>query len=664
MPKGLNFLEEPDALGGPEPDTEPMISYQPPKMPFKVKKVSFIAVGGILLVACLFFLISIGRFVNAALDVQDSLEAAQAYALEFEFERAQIEVREAQDSLEIAKSSLWAAKWMYPLPYVGDQVEALVVLVDTGITLAGVMDDALSIVQEVYSSVSDIQDALDDVAGLDKEYTFETLPSDVRVEILQTFSNIAPDLAKASVQLDIAQEKLSELEGLQLLGDMEDVVLELQETLPKIAAAVELITPFAQSIDELAGVDQDRQWLLLFLNNTEMRPGGGFMGVYGLLQVRDGEIIDITTADTYSIDQLVESDEYVVEPPYPIEAYLGLDTWYFRDANWYPDFAESSKTAVQLLRQEYSYSGQPVPEIHGVIGFTPTVVEMLLEVIGDVTVDGITFTSENFTETLEYDVEFGFKERGVAWEDRKAIINDLVDELMDRLMDVSITELPGLITAFEQMFTQKQIGMYSFDAQTQVVFEDADWAGVLDVDETDDFLLVADANMGALKTDHAMEKEIVYSIIPSDNGYQAQVDITYYHQGGFDWRTTRYLSYTSILAPIGSELISTTGDNASAYEELGTMRFGSYISIEPGETGTLSFVYSLPDSVSEAIEDGLYDLTVFKQVGSKQAALTLDLDFDKNLRAAEPSELEDQYGDQTYHVEVQLDQDLEFIVQF
>ena len=67
MQKGLNFLQEPDALGGPEPDTEPMVSYQPPKQPSKIKKVSFLAIAGVLIIASIILLISIGRFVNSAL---------------------------------------------------------------------------------------------------------------------------------------------------------------------------------------------------------------------------------------------------------------------------------------------------------------------------------------------------------------------------------------------------------------------------------------------------------------------------------------------------------------------------------------------------------------------------------------------------------------------
>lgn len=665
MNRGLNFLETPDALSGPEvSETEPLVSYEPPNLPPNRNKVGVAVVLGIIIVLILIALLFIGRFVTSALDAKSALESAQKHALAFEFDEAHIEAQRAQKDLHTAQTSLWVAKPLTVLPWVGDQVSALVVLVDTGIALVDVLDQALIIASDVYSSLEEIQATLDSVPELDKTYTFSTLPAQVRVEMLQTLKSIAPDLAQARIQVQIAQQELDKLEGEQLIDSMQIVVDQLQEVLPSIASAVELITPFAQSIDELAGVSSDRQWLLLFLNNTEMRPGGGFMGVYGLLQVRDGEIVDISTANTYSIDQLVESDSYNVSPPQPISDYLGLDTWYFRDANWSPDFAESSKTSVQLLRQEYSFAGLPVPEIHGVIGFTPTVIEQLLLITGDITVDGITFTSENFTETLEYEVEYGFVESGVAWEDRKEIINDLMDEIMDRLMNTQIAQLPSLLDVFSSMFTQKQIALYSFDAKTQVVFEDSGWASTIDISKADDFLMVIDANMGALKTDHAMSKEIEYAIEKVDDHYEAYVDITYQHNGDFDWRTTRYQSYTTVIAPLGSRLISTNGADESSLEESGMQRFGAYIVIEPGESKTLSFHYELPDSVSDAISKKSYALMVFKQIGSQQAPLTLDLDFGKKLRAGQPSEDSSEYGDNSYYLNTDLVQDLEFLVQF
>ncbi len=666
MNKGINFLENPDSLCGPElNESEPLISYEPPKLSSrKARKYGLFSVLAVLGVFIIFISLACGRFITSALNAKESLQSAQEYALVFDFENAQHQAQIAQKDLKTAQRTLWVAKPLVILPFVGDQVKPLITIIDTGVALVDILDDTLSIVSEVYDSLNDIQETINEVPGLDKSYTFNTLPAQVRVDMLQTLQAMAPDLAQAQLQVQITQDKLGEIDEENLVGPIKTVVVELKSVLPSVSSALELITPFAQAVGELAGVGEDKQWLLLFLNNTEMRPGGGFMGVYGLMQVRDGEILDITTDNTYAIDELCESPAYQVVPPYPISAYLGLDTWFFRDANWSPDFTESSKTAVQLLRQEYAFAGLPVPQIDGVIGFTPTVIEELLNIIGDITVDGITFTSENFTETLEYQVEYGFKDAGVAWEDRKEIINDLMDVLMDRLMNTEIEKLPNLLGVLTSMFEYKHIALYSYDENTQEVFEDANWSANMQSDGYDDVIMVLDANMRALKTDHAIEKEITYLINKVDDHFEAQVDILYKHTGTFDWRTTRYQTYTSIMAPYGSELLYTNGQNASANEESGFARFGSYFVVEPGGSGILTFKYRLPESFAKSIADKTYKLIVYKQIGAKESSLTLDLDFGKKLRAAQPSEDSSQFGDNIYYLNTNLVQDLELLVQF
>jgi len=60
-------------------------------------------------------------------------------------------------------------------------------------------------------------------------------------------------------------------------------------------------------LDAFAGLDDQKQWMLLFLNNTELRPGGGFMGVYGLMQVSEGSIEQIYIDDTYTIAAKIEN---------------------------------------------------------------------------------------------------------------------------------------------------------------------------------------------------------------------------------------------------------------------------------------------------------------------------------------------------------------------
>ena len=49
-------------------------------------------------------------------------------------------------------------------------------------------------------------------------------------------------------------------------------------------------TSLAMLLDEMLGFDRPRNYLVLFLNNTELRPGGGFIGSYALGTVSSGHL--------------------------------------------------------------------------------------------------------------------------------------------------------------------------------------------------------------------------------------------------------------------------------------------------------------------------------------------------------------------------------------
>jgi len=76
----------------------------------------------------------------------------------------------------------------------------------------------------------------------------------------------------------------------------------------------------------------------------------------------------------------------------------------------------------------------------------------------------------------------------------------------------------------------------------------------------------------------------------------------------------------------------------------------------------LIFEFALADEVVEGIESEDYTLTVFKQVGAQNNALTVDLNFGKNVTHATPSEDQNEWGDSAYRLNTILDQDLQIHV--
>ncbi len=380
------------------------------------------------------------------------------------------------------------------------------------------------------------------------------------------------------------------------------------------------------------GYDRIKTYLVLFLNNTEIRPGGGFIGSYALIRADKGKIELLETSGSENLDWAAPPD-FKIKPPYPIAVYMKQDFWYFRDSNWSPDFPTSARFAQWFYRFE---GGREGSKIDGVIGITPTVVEKIMEMTGPIYVGGKKFEAENFTEELEYHVEFGYKEAGEPVEERKRIIGDLTKEFFNKFVSLPPWKWVEAWSNAQALLKEKQIMIFSNDTDLQDILARNNWAGL--VKNTDsDFLMVTDSNLASLKTDPSVQRHIIYQVRPFGDDFLARVTIDYDHQGNFDWRTTRYRTYAKIYAPEGSRLVKADGfidatkksaapDNGL---ELNKVFWGGFLSVEPQTKKTLTLEYVLPPRVGKQIKNGLYTLFVQKQLGTIAHRLTVDLDFGK-----------------------------------
>jgi len=227
---------------------------------------------------------------------------------------------------------------------------------------------------------------------------------------------------------------------------------------------------------------------------------------------------------------------------------------------------------------------------------------------------------------------------------------------------------------------EKNVLFYLRDPRTLALLDGRGWTGRV-AGPTGDYLWIVDSNLAALKTDGKMQKRATYSV--DLNTGIAKLTLRYHNTvRQIDWRYTRYRDYVRIYVPEGSELVSSTGalsddhthtggrdvpGTVDVMHELGKTVFGAFWSIEPGETRDLQFTYRLPANVLQAMrseaENGGYSLTVQRQPGNT-LELTLDNALGKNIRAADPSEAPQDFGDQRYHLTVPLDRDRTFRVRF
>jgi hypothetical protein len=671
MAHSSNFLQ-----GNQFKDTNPKTHVANRMRTFFVSFFIFIILWGVAFVASVVYVGA--QTVSARADLFSAQESANDLAFEQaseDLERARESLGRAQRVLPIIRTASW-------VPVIGSRVSSVADVIDAAKNITQAMGEMFELGKDLVQLSGFSEEYLLQMNdGLTPDVTFDDLSTQTKRLILQRLSASSDELDLLVVNIDIIDEEIQLLSRdamtaplVDLLEPMRKRLLLMRESLGSVAVATKLLPAFG-------GLDEAETTLLLFLNNNELRPGGGFIGSYGVLTMDGGDIAHLDTADVYALDNAAQASVNRI-PPYPLASYNATDVWFFRDSNWSPDFSVSAEKAIELFLEEVGYldsvEGIPVAyEIDHVVGITPTFASDLLSITGDIAVGGQVFSSENVADLLEYQVEFAYAQQGIPEAQRKAILADLVQAMKTELFSLPFSRWSEVNEAVQKSLLEKQVLLYSADEDVQNIVAQIGWGGLVEEVESD-VLMVVDANLASLKSDPFVDREIEYSFFENSSGqWVGRVEILYKHKGVFDWKTTRYRTYARIYVPLGAEFISASGTLANdlsknsrgvegsvdQYEEFGLQVFGAFTSVEPGAEQLLTFEFELSPLVVDMIEDGVYDLAILKQVGALSRALTLDLDFGKTLTDAEPSEDFKDWGNAVYSAESTLDKDLQFHVE-
>lgn len=349
-----------------------------------------------------------------------------------------------------------------------------------------------------------------------------------------------------------------------------------------------------------------RTFLFLLQNNMELRPGGGFLGQYAIIKIKDGAVVSSYFEDANLLDQRIKAK---ITPPYPFKRMMQLSNWKFRDSNFSPDFP----TNVEKAEYFYRLSGGN-PDFDGVIAVNSQAFNDVLAITGPVTVPGynVEFNSTDGFLKLEEVVEKAYiMNPDIDTQNRKAIMKNLTTILIQKLSNIgSISKLGDFV---HKEFQQKNVMVNFKDAELQKLVESVHWDGEVTKDWGSDFLMCVDANMGALKTDYYMRRQINYDIDLTAEKPTVTLNILYRNtapQG--DWRTSDYHSYLRVYAPKGSNFIeSKMASHANTADEFNKTYFGFIVHVLIGGETNVIIKYELPADFNK--DD--YRLLIQKQSG-------------------------------------------------
>lgn len=397
---------------------------------------------------------------------------------------------------------------------------------------------------------------------------------------------------------------------LSSLTDLSNLLPFSEEMQGDLKAVVTLAEHFYDTDGE------EKVFLILFQNNMELRPGGGFIGSFGILKVKDGKLREFASHDVINFDGRIPD---TVPAPYPLPQTLGVKSLKLRDSNISPDWAVNAKAA-----EDFYHMGEGQEEFDGVIGITTNVLSSFLSVTGPVTVPGYPgeYNAETGVLDLEYQVEQAFYKQGISRGDRKQVMHELGNIILDRVKALSVPKKYELFKVVLDDLHKKDIQIQFKDEALQDLVRQAGWSGEIDQTWKKDSLLLVDSNLNALKSDYRIRRSVDYTLDLRDSAPQAKVVVTYEHTAKEkDYMTRDYQTFARLYVPEGSwlEQVTNTAKPAVYGNELGKKYFGALVHVPLGTTKQVTWEYRLPETIKA---DG-YDLLIEKQPGVNDMPVTV-----------------------------------------
>ena len=392
---------------------------------------------------------------------------------------------------------------------------------------------------------------------------------------------------------------------------------------------------------QLLGMDRPRTYLVLALNEDELRPGGGFITGVGEIRVQAGNVITMTFRDSYAVDDFTQP---YPDPPEPMRRFMGLDLLVLRDSNWSPDFPTAARQAAALYRPGY-----PV-EVDGVIAMDQRAVQGLVEALAPLSIgaDSETVTGETIIPFIRRAWAPEGGKLTTEWsKQRKSFMGPLAAAVWQRIEQGQVN-WSKLIQTVLGLVEGKHLLAYFSNPVAEAVLAAQGWDGSLQPGPGD-FLAIIDANLGYNKTNARIRQAGIYQVDLRTAQPQASLVLTYTHTASgnypclpeIEWNPVYdqmmdrcYWDYLRVYVPQGSQLLAATRIPVPAdatWDKLGASGEvierpapeGPWLSLEvlsllpPTTTQTRSFTMTLPSDVVQWQGDvGQYMLRLVKQPGA------------------------------------------------
>lgn len=408
---------------------------------------------------------------------------------------------------------------------------------------------------------------------------------------------------------------------------------------------------------DILGFNGTKTYMVLLQNNMELRPGGGFIGSYGILSLNQGIVKGFKIFDVYDADGQLKSR---VEPPFAIRRYFSSKNWYLRDSNFDVDFSKDAVASAVFLNSEMHQG------VDGVIGVDLSFVKKLLMAIGPVRVSDYneTINSNNLFQSVSSHTQKNFFAGSTQKKDFLSALYSSIQQKVSSNNDVSYL---SLVSAISDSVYEKHIVFAFNNVSLQSTFSVNGWGSTL-FDQRprlgntiNDFLGINEANLGANKVNYFITRSISHNLnIKNDGSVNGNLKINFKNSASKTLgKDGFYKSFLRIILPQGSTIdslkidgiqqeivnaitdpvkyeaknfIPPTGLEVYKQDEEGKTIYGFLNLVDNGKLRVIDINYSLLAKLDLSKSDFSYDLKLFKQPGIDSIPYNFSLNYPNSLR--------------------------------
>lgn len=465
--------------------------------------------------------------------------------------------------------------------------------------------------------------------------------------------------------LNRATKELAKINPEHVPREQRQMVILWQRQLPELTKKFQSIVDLVKNKDLIFGTkDKPKKYLLIFQNDTELRPTGGFLGSYATLTMSGNDVDEWWVQKNIFKQDKAFVDQNNVEPPEQLKRII--PKWQLRDSNWDADFRDAAFDVARFYQDEGGTT------TNGIIALDTTILEDLLKITGPIQVPGYDFTvdAENFVTRTGRQVELDYfqSQEGKDKNEPKTYIADLSEIIALAINNMTNKQKAKLPAIFLSGLERKSIMISFFDSILAAAVYDLDIDGHLKTENAADYLYLINANLGGKKSSRNVHQEatIKSKVLPSGQ-VEHKVSITRIHQGDGAWPDGDNHNLLQILVPKGSELLTYHWLNNDDEERTTTVDnkgkltlFEIWFNTPVGQNKTLEFTYRTPAMV----KGGRYAIVHQKQPGAQSCQIEQTIEFPSKIKSFEGSVNLEKTSANVLKVKFEQNQDQQFEVEF